>query len=60
MRNVTAFLKQDAGGDLAEYGLLLAFVFIACLAIFMVSDDNLSGVWSSLRNLIGSRHGAAK
>jgi Flp pilus assembly pilin Flp len=40
------FLREEAGQDLIEYTLLLAFVCIASAALFIDSGKNMAGIWS--------------
>ncbi|HWZ32740.1 MAG TPA: hypothetical protein VNX18_15465 [Bryobacteraceae bacterium] len=47
MKQLTAFLKQDAGQDLTEYALLLAFVCLASAGIFLVAGSSFVGIWTA-------------
>ena len=40
------FWKEDAGQDLIEYSLLMAFVALASAALFVSAGTNVSKVWS--------------
>ena len=41
------FWKQEAGQDLIEYTLLIAFVALASSALFLGANKSIKGVWSN-------------
>jgi Flp pilus assembly pilin Flp len=43
--HLMAFLTSDAGQDITEYSLLLAFVVLISAAIFLVAQDSVVGIW---------------
>jgi Flp pilus assembly pilin Flp len=45
-----AFLADESGQDLIEYTLLMAFVALASAALFLMSGQSISGIWSVSNN----------
>ena len=43
---VRRFWTEDAGQDLIEYTLLMAFVALASAALFIGAGSNVSKIWS--------------
>jgi Flp pilus assembly pilin Flp len=43
----TQLLNDDAGQDLIEYTLLMAFVALASAALFIGAGGSISGIWTS-------------
>ena len=41
------FLQDQAGQDLTEYALLLAFIVIASCALLLVNFGSVAGIWTS-------------
>ena len=41
---MSAFLKDDAGQDLIEYTLLMAFVALASAALFIGAGGSINGI----------------
>ena len=54
------FLKDEAGQDLTEYALLLAFVVIAAVALFMTSTGSIMGIWTATNDLLATGNSLAK
>ena len=46
-RLLGALWREEAGQDLIEYTLLMAFVALASAALFISAGTNVSRVWSS-------------
>jgi Flp pilus assembly pilin Flp len=44
------FVRDERGQDLTEYTLLLAFIILACVAIFLVNFDSVQGIWGASNN----------
>lgn len=40
------FLKEEAGQDLIEYTLLMAFIALASSALFLGAGRSVKGIWS--------------
>jgi Flp pilus assembly pilin Flp len=40
-------LKEEAGQDLIEYTLLMAFVALASAALFIGAGSSVMGIWST-------------
>ena len=47
MNRLYDFFKDEQGQDLIEYTLLLAFVCMACAALFIGGGNSVSGIWAS-------------
>ncbi|PWU03574.1 MAG: hypothetical protein C5B51_18725 [Terriglobia bacterium] len=41
------FWNEDAGQDLIEYTLLMAFVALASAALFLGAGGSISGIWTT-------------
>jgi len=41
------FLHDQAGQDLTEYALLLAFIVVASFALLLVNFGSVAGIWTS-------------
>jgi len=48
------FVREEAGQDLIEYTLLLAFVALAAAALFPGVAASISTIWSSISTLLGN------
>ncbi|HXM41529.1 MAG TPA: hypothetical protein VN924_09770 [Bryobacteraceae bacterium] len=46
------FFSEDAGQDLVEYTLLMAFVALASAGLFLSSGANVEQVWSSANSVL--------
>jgi len=42
-----AIWREDAGQDLIEYSLLIAFVALASVTLFMGAGKSVKGIWST-------------
>lgn len=47
-RWLKGLFQEDAGQDLVEYALLLAFVALASVALLSNVGSNVNGIWNSL------------
>lgn len=47
MKTLLSFLKSESGQGAAEYGLLLAAIAIALIAIVMAFGDNLVNIFTN-------------
>jgi len=45
--SIPGFWRDEAGQDLIEYTLLMAFVALASAALFTTAGSNVSKIWSS-------------
>jgi Flp pilus assembly pilin Flp len=54
------FLRDEAGQDLTEYALLLAFVVIAGVALFTTSTGSIMGIWSATNHVLTTGSSLAK
>ena len=60
MFNILRNLFQlEAGQDLIEYTLLLAFVVLASAALFVSAGGSISSIWGFANNTLGSAASAA-
>ena len=44
---ITNFLRDEAGQDLIEYTLLMAFIALASAAIFINAGGSINTIWGS-------------
>ena len=54
------FLKDDAGQDLVEYSLLLAFVCLASAALFINAGNSLAGIWTQTNTVVSNANSVAQ
>lgn len=47
MKMLAGLWRDDAGQDLIEYTLLMAFVALASAALFISSGASISSIWST-------------
>jgi Flp pilus assembly pilin Flp len=47
MQFVKTFWKDEAGQDMIEYTLLVAFVALASAALFIGAGNSIKGIWTS-------------
>ena len=45
--------NQDAGQDISEYSLLLAFISLISLCLYLQNARDVSAVWKTASNLLG-------
>ena len=50
---VTRFVRDDAGQDLIEYGLLIGIITVACIASIKTIGTKVSGYFSDLVAKLG-------
>jgi Flp pilus assembly pilin Flp len=55
----TQLLNDDAGQDLIEYTLLMAFVALASAALFIGAGGNISGIWTTSNSQLGAANTSA-
>jgi pilus assembly protein Flp/PilA len=46
------FVREDAGQDLIEYGLLIGIITVVCIASIKTIGTKVSGYFSSLAGLL--------
>jgi Flp pilus assembly pilin Flp len=56
---VHCFLREEAGQDLIEYTLLLAFVALASAALFVNAGGAVNGIWTTSSTQLASANVAA-
>lgn len=56
---VLRFLFEDAGQDLVEYTLLLAFVGLASAALFINAGGSVSGIWAQANTVLQNGNAVA-
>ena len=54
MQSFVAFLKNETGATAIEYGLIVAFVSLAGVAVFQMLGDNLSTFFSSVSSTVNN------
>jgi Flp pilus assembly pilin Flp len=54
VRTLREFLCADAGQDLVEYSLLLAFMVIVSAALVFYNGDAVAGIWGVNTNNLKS------
>jgi Flp pilus assembly pilin Flp len=50
MSYIMNFLMDELGQDLIEYTLLMAFVALACAALFLGAGGSVKNIWSVSNN----------
>lgn len=53
------FLEQEAGQDLIEYTLLMAFVALASAALFLGAGGSIKGIWSTSNSQLAAANAQA-
>jgi Flp pilus assembly pilin Flp len=53
-----AFWREDPGQDLVEYSLLIAFMAMACIAVFMGTGNSVKGPWGHAGTTLATANGA--
>jgi len=56
---LVGLIQQDAGQDLVEYTLLLAFVCLASAALFINSGQAIGGIWTQANTQLSQANSAA-
>ena len=56
---ILRFCLEDAGQDLVEYTLLLAFVCLASAALFINAGTAVSGIWGQANTRLLNANDAA-
>ena len=54
-----AFWREDAGQDLIEYTLLMAFVALASAALFLGAGKSVKGIWSTTNSQLVAANASA-
>jgi len=57
--HLLAIWKNNQGQDLIEYTLLMAFVALACAALFFSSGGSISGIWSTSNSQLVAANSSA-
>jgi Flp pilus assembly pilin Flp len=57
-RKLRRFISDEAGQDLVEYSLLLAFVALAGAAMFMGMSSSANSIWSAANNRLAAANGS--
>ncbi len=42
------FFREEAGQDMVEYTLLLAFLVLASAALYLGMNDSINGIWTGI------------
>ncbi|MGB9885408.1 MAG: Flp family type IVb pilin [Moorellales bacterium] len=58
MQWLTRFWKDESGQGMAEYGLILALVAIAVIAVLGLLGDNLRTIFQTVGNKLGEAAGS--
>ncbi len=53
------FLQDEAGQDLIEYTLLMAFICLASAALFLSAGGSVTGIWSSVNTDLATANTSA-
>ena len=56
---ILKFIREDAGQDLVEYTLLLAFVCLASAALFINAGQSIGGIWNQANSRLTAANTAA-
>jgi uncharacterized protein (UPF0333 family) len=59
MKDSSTVVIDSRGQDITEYTLLLAFVVIAAVVIFLISSDNITGIWKASSTTVSSANAVA-
>lgn len=59
MDSLYRFLRDEAGQDLIEYTLLIAFIALASAVIFTKAGKSVGGIWSSASSVLVTANTAA-
>jgi Flp pilus assembly pilin Flp len=51
---IQRFLSEDAGQDLIEYTVLLAFVALASAALFIGAGKSIKGIWTTTNSQLAA------
>ena len=54
MNIIKTFLREEAGQDLIEYTLLMAFVALASAALFLGAGKSVKGIWSTTNSQLAA------
>ena len=55
---IRRFWKDDAGQDLIEYTLLLAFVALVAAGLFIQAGNVTAGIWTTANSILASANTA--
>ena len=56
---IQTFLSEDAGQDLIEYTLLLAFVALASASLFIIAGHNIKSIWTTTNSQLAAAAASA-
>ena len=56
---IKTFLSEDAGQDLIEYTLLLAFVALASAMLFIGAGHSIKGIWTTTNSELAAAAASA-
>jgi len=56
---IRTFLSEDAGQDLIEYTLLLAFVALASAMLFIGAGHSIKGIWTTTNSELAAAAASA-
>ena len=59
MSLIKSFFVEEAGQDLIEYTLLLAFVALVSAAIFIQAGNSTAGIWKVANQQLSAANAAA-
>lgn len=45
-----AWVRDDSGQDLVEYGLLAALISVAAVTVMISASGEIGGLWDTIRN----------
>ena len=59
MTNLRSLWVEDAGQDVVEYSLLLAFIVVVSAAFLILNRDSISTIWVSANGTLAQGNSAA-
>jgi len=59
VNQIKTFLSEDAGQDLIEYTLLLAFVALASAALFIGAGHSIKSIWTTTNSQLAAAAASA-
>ena len=58
-RRFKSFCEEEAGQDMVEYSLLLAFIALAAVGLLTGVKTQIKGLWSTVNSTLSSTNTAA-